>query len=211
MPESHTDGSTWPQGSMPTGPRAETQTCMCAHGGRHRARRQTHLCFACNVCPDAQVHAHTDSLVCIWPYASESSYPWVHGYQCMQTQCCVPFHGDTHRHARARKAALTASSPWGIPSQLVAFSKTGSHLLFGVSSACVKLSGPRNRAQAGGLGFPRCTHDGPSPPHSASPPTRSSLLLAGKVVRLEVIKSLFSLQQHWSVQGHTLTPKEQSF
>ena len=113
MPGSYTDGSTWPQGSMPTRPRAETQTCMCAHGGRHRVRRQTHLCFACKVCSDAQVHAHVDSLLCIWPYASESSYSSVHGYQCMQTQCCVPSHGDTHRPARAWKAALTASSPGG--------------------------------------------------------------------------------------------------
>ena len=138
------------------------------------------------------------------------SYCSAHGYQCMQTGCHMPFHADTSRPARARKAALSLL-PQGTPSQLVAFSKTGSHLLFGVSSACVKLSAPRSRAQAGGLGFPRCVHDGPSPPHSASPPTRSSLLSVGKVLRLEVIKSLFSLQQHWSVQGHTLTLKEQSF
>ena len=73
------------------------------------------------------------------------------------------------------EGSLNCLLPRGIPSQLVAFSKTGSHLLFGVSSACVKLSAPRNRAQTGGLGFPRCAHDGLSPPHSASPPTRSSI------------------------------------
>lgn len=210
MPGSYTDGSTRPQGSTPTGPRAETQTCMCAHGGRHRDHRQTHLFFACKVCPDAQVHAQADSGVrmtlCFWEFIALGT--WI-PVRANSVPCALPW---WHTQAcKGEEGSLNCLLPRGIPSQLVAFSKTGSHLLFGVSSACVKLSAPRNRAQAGGLGFPRCAHDGLSPPHSASPPTRSSLLSVGKVVRLEVIKSLFSLQKHWSVQGHTLTLKEQSF
>ena len=42
------------------------------------------------------------------------SYCSAHGYQCMQTGCHMPFHADTSRPARARKAALTASSPRGL-------------------------------------------------------------------------------------------------
>lgn len=168
--------------------------------GQTQGPQANPLVFRMQGVPRCTGNTHLQTLQCACDLmhlrlSLRSSYRSVHGYQCMQTECRMPFHGDTHRHARVRKAALTAS-PRGIPSQLVAFSKTGSHLLFGVSSACVKLSAPRNRAQAGGLGFPRCAHDGPSPPHSASPPTRSSLLSAGKVLRLEVIKSLFSLQQH---------------
>lgn len=159
-------------------------------------------CTGTRTCRLSVVHM----TLCIWEFILFGT--WIPVY-ANSVLCALPW---WHTQAcKGMEGSLNCLLPWGIPSQLVAFSKTGSHLLFGVSSACVKLSAPRNRAQAGGLGFPRCAHDGLSPPHSASPPTRSSLLSAGKVVRLEVIKSLFSLQQHWSVQGHTLTPKEQSF
>lgn len=113
----------------------------------------------------------------------------------------MPLPRDTHVRTTARKAALASYSPGRIPSQLMALAKTQVHT-FSLGPAL-----PWSRCLTAGT-EPELVawaspgaHGSLSPSHWAVPLTRSALLSAGKELRLQVVKSLFPLQQHCSVQG----------
>lgn len=186
-------GLTWqPHSSMSTGPGARTQMCICAHRGRHRIHMQTHT----------WQYMGTDSQMCMWLYAfeMESIYLLVWGYQCIQTKYPMPLHGDTHIHSKAWKAVLASSSPGRCPSQLMAFAMTQVHT-FSLEPPClcqfVWLQKQSWSLWSGLSQVPTAA----CPLHTQPFLSPGALLSAGKELRLKVINSLFSLQQHWSVQG----------
>lgn len=84
--------------------------------GQTQGPQANPLVFRMQGVPRCTGNTHLQTLQCACDLmhlrlSLRSSYRSVHGYQCLQTECRMPFHGDTHRHARVRKAALTASPP----------------------------------------------------------------------------------------------------
>lgn len=108
----------------------------------------------------------------------------------------MPWYGDTHTHSKAWKAALASSSPGRSPSQLMVFAVTQVHTF--PSEPALPLSScltPGTELELPQVPAAAC------PLHTQPFFSLGALLLAGKELRLKVINSLFSLQQHWSVQG----------
>lgn len=172
------------------GPRADTEAHTCALGGQGPMCKPAHV-LTRQACPDAQIHVHM-TFRCSRdhvPLRLWCTSPSACGCQCVQTQLHVHLRGYTHRHGRARKAAL----PRKIPSQRGRHSLPPS--LWGQLCLC-QVVWPWEQSQNLWSGIPQVPHAGLSPPHSATPLTRHSLLSVGKALRLEVIKSLSSFQQH---------------
>lgn len=171
MPGSYTDGSTWPQGSTPTGPRAETQTCMCAHGGRHRAHRQTHLCLTLQVCPDAGVHwadSGVHMTLCFWEFIPLSTWIPV----CANSvPCALPW---WHTQAcKGEEGNLNCLLPRG--ESIPARGTLKNRFTFSLGSSALPVSSclpPQEQSPGWWSPVPRCAHTMACHLHTpASPPT----------------------------------------
>lgn len=199
-------------------PGGHTDLCPLGRGQRHRHAfvpmgadtGSAHILHA--VCAQMHRYMSTDSQVCMWPYAFETESV-VHlplGMWLSVHANIAPYALYTHAW-KNKEGSLSSSSPGRISSQLMAFSDTVLHLLLGPSSAFVKLSDPRNRAGACGLGFPRCLH---MACHLHTQPFLSPGALCSQQGRCEGSRSLH-LSFHFSnidlYKGHTLASKEQSF
>jgi hypothetical protein len=138
--------------------------------------------------------------------------PWsMYTCECKQTQCCVSC--ETRNHWSQHGGIILFLLRVPHKKRILAFQRHKITPLWGQRFLCQDVR-PFKGAKACGFGFPGCLPMDRVACHLHTQPLLSLGALCsqrGKALRLKVIKSLSPLQQHWSVQGHSLTPKEQSF